>query len=137
MKKYLYVVLSLVLLIVSQAVAAMPTITIAYFDDYAPFSMVTPEKSVEGIFVDIFNEIFEKRLKIPVKHIAGPWARMQMMVENGEADAFCTIPNEKRRAYAIFSALPTLETEYRIYTYKGSPAIAKLSGKLSFVQPLP
>ncbi len=94
---------------------------IVYFDDYAPFSMSDKSGKMTGIFVDVFDEVFQKRMKINVKHDGGPWSRMQSKVESGDADAFCTFPNDKRKEYAVFADEPVMEIDFRMYTYKDNP----------------
>lgn len=94
---------------------------IVYFSDYAPFSMSDKSGKMTGIFVDVFDEIFQRRMKISVKHDGGPWSRMQSKVENGDADAFCTFPNDKRKEYSVFADEPVMEIDFKMYSYKDNP----------------
>ena len=69
-------------------VYAGDTIRFVYYNDNAPFGW-EENGEMQGIYIDIVNEVFKKRLGIPVEHRGYPWKRAQMMVKNGDADGYC------------------------------------------------
>lgn len=77
---------------------------IVRFGHYAGYAPVTygdgPE--VRGIMVETIKEIFDRVDGYSPEFQGLPWARAQKMVENGELDAFCTVPTDTRRKYVYF-----------------------------------
>lgn len=93
---------------------AQDTMRLAYFDYFPPFSW-QEEGRMRGILVDVLNEAIQERMGIPLSHEAYPWARAQMMVRNGEADAFATIPTPERREYTKVSGEPVIVTNVTLF----------------------
>ncbi len=88
-----------------------------YYDSYRPRSWEDNGK-MRGILVDVIDEAIGKRLGIPVTHAGYPWKRAQLMVREGEADAFVTMPTQERRIYTVIGKEPVIEFALRIVTRK-------------------
>lgn len=99
---------------------------IVYFEDYAPFSWKDKNGVMQGLLVDILTETLQKRMGTPVEHRGYPWARAQKMVEQGEADAFCTVPTDERRQYTEISIQPVIRNSVTLFTWKGNPRTGAL-----------
>jgi len=85
-----------------------------YFNDFAPFSF-EENNEMKGIFIDINNEVFGKKLGLKVVHAGYPWTRAQEMVKNGTADGFVTLPTAERMVYSKQSREPSVITEVFAY----------------------
>lgn len=107
---------------------AAKSMKIVYFEDYRPFSFIDDGGRTRGIFVDVLDEVLERRMGIPLAHEAMPWARAQLLVKTGAADAFCTLPTSERRMYVVPSAEPLLRSEYRIFTRVDHPSLGAMAG---------
>lgn len=88
-----------------------------YYDSYRPRSWDDNGK-MRGILVDVIDEAIGKRLGIPVTHDGYPWKRAQLMVREGAADAFVTMPTQERRIYTNIGEEPVIEFALRIVTRK-------------------
>ncbi len=106
-------------------VAQERPLAIVFFEDYAPFSFRADGKE-KGILLDILSEALDKRMKLPIAIKLGPWARMQELVKNSEADAFCTNATADRRVYTVPGKVPTISFPYKIFTTKSSPKLDAL-----------
>lgn len=73
-----------------------------YYDNYKPRSWLSDGK-MRGILIDIINEAAHKRSGIDIIQEGFPWKRAQLMVQNGMADAFITLPTPERSAYTLVS----------------------------------
>ncbi len=124
MLKKMLAALLWVLLLTTPVLAAEP-MKITYFDRYPPRSWLE-NGEMKGILVDIITEALEKRLGIPLRHEGYPWARAQAMVENGQADAFITVPTEERKAYTLVSQEPVIRFNIYLATQKNNPNLALL-----------
>lgn len=98
---------------------------IVYFDSYPPRSWLE-NGEMKGILIDIISEVIQNRLGIPLIHEGYPWARAQAMVESGLADAFITIPTEKRRTYTVVGQQPVIQFNLYIATQKNNPKLQQL-----------
>lgn len=108
----------------STALAASKPMKIVYFDSYPPrFWLENGE--MKGILVDIISEAAD-RIGVPLLHEGYPWARAQAMVEAGQADAFITVPTEKRKAYTEVSTEPVIRFNLYIATQKNNPHLEQL-----------
>lgn len=114
------VVLTLTLgsILPSNAFGAM---LIVYFEDYEPFSWRDEQGMMRGVLVDLLGEVLQLKMGVPVKHKGYPWLRAQEMVRFNEADAFCTVPTEARRAYTVISTEPVLVNKVSVFTWRGHP----------------
>lgn len=121
MLKKIVIVLLLASLYASPLMAAKP-MKITYSDKYPPRSWLEDGK-MKGILVDIITEALEKRLGIALIHEGYPWARAQAMVKKGLADAFITVPTEKRKAYTVVSREPVIRFNLFLATQKENPKL--------------
>lgn len=122
MKKILFVAcISFVMFssVVSEA------IKIVYFNDFAPYSW-DEKGEVKGLYKDITEELFLKRLSIPTDHKAYPWERAQRMVMDGSADVFVTVVTDTRKEYATPSDRAVFVLNVVVVTYKGHPDFHKM-----------
>lgn len=104
---------------------------IAYFNNYPPFSWDNGD-GMQGLLIDILTEVFDKRMGIKTSHTGYPWTRAQMLVEQGQADAFCTVPTAERRRYTEVSEELTVLATFTFFVRKG----AEINTELSQVQSL-
>ena len=104
----------------------------AYFSDYKPYSWKADNGKMHGIIIDILDECLHNRMGIDITHTGYPWARAQLFVKVGSADAFVTIPTPERKTYTIISSEPVITGKATIFTYVNNPKIKKLSAVQSF-----
>ncbi len=116
-------------LLVFLSFSAVPTLSFSkdvmkmvYFNNYAPFSW-EEEKQMHGILIDVLNEALQKRMGIHVSHEGYPWARAQMMVKDGSADAFATVPTPERETYTNISNEPVILAKITLFAKKESPKL--------------
>ncbi len=105
--------------------AAEP-IKIVYFKDYPPLSWQQNNK-MQGILIDIMNEALKKRMHIDISHQGRLWEEAQLMVKNGQADAFVTVPTPERRAYTRISRESVINSSIKIFTGRNNPRIEDLA----------
>ncbi len=125
MKKILRLLSFLLFLILlhHSSAFAKDQLKVVYFHDFKPFSWKDKNGKVQGILIDVLNESLHNRIGIDITHNGYPWARAQLYVKNGEADAFVTVPTPERRTYTIISAEAAISRKATIFTNKGNPAI--------------
>lgn len=99
---------------------------LVYAEGYQPFSWRGKDQSIHGILISVLDELLVKRLKIKVVHEACPWARCQLLVKEGNADAFFTIPNETRRTYTKVTRHPLLVSDFILFTGSNNKNLDKL-----------
>ncbi len=99
---------------------------IAYFEDFPPFSWRNRNRQMEGVFIDVLNEVLGRRMNIPVLHEGFPWARAQQMVRDGLADAFCTVPTEERRSYTQPASEPVVTATFTMFAPRHGGALERL-----------
>ncbi len=116
----------LVILLVSSYCVQARELKAVYAQGYLPFSWIDEQGTARGVEVDFVQAVISKRLGLKVNHAILPWARGQSMVEEGQADIFVTIPNKKRRAYALVSDLPLFSSNFLMYTGASNPKINTL-----------
>ncbi|WP_432734874.1 substrate-binding periplasmic protein [Maridesulfovibrio sp. FT414] len=107
---------------------ATSEIRFAYTSAGAPYCWEDNSGRMQGVFIDLLNEVFEKRMGIRTVHKGYPWSRAQRMVEKGEMDAFCTIATPIREKYADFCPTPILSSEVLIVTWKDNPGKSRILG---------
>ncbi len=107
-------------------VRARENLRIAYFEDFPPFSWRNRRREMEGVFVDVLNEVLERRMNIPLLHEGFPWARAQQMVRDGLSDAFCTVPTEERRAYTLPAGEPVVTATFTMFAPRAGSAVERL-----------
>jgi polar amino acid transport system substrate-binding protein len=105
-----------------------PIITVVYFDDFAPFSLLAADGTAHGLLVDAIDAIGYGRLGWTARHQAMPWGRAQLKVEKGDADAFCTLPTPRRQEYCRFTGKPLLNLLVDgLIWRRGGPQAAQLA----------
>ncbi|HYD78989.1 MAG TPA: transporter substrate-binding domain-containing protein [Paucimonas sp.] len=95
-------------------------------ESFAPFNWRTESGELRGILLDILTEAFEQRLGIPVRHDGFPWLRAQKLVEEGLADALCTVPTPERLAFAEASAEPVATSPFTLFCRRDNPLLDRL-----------
>ena len=120
------------LLFPTLATAADP-MHFVYYDSYRPRSWDDNGK-MHGILVDIIDEAIGKRLGIPVTHTGYPWKRAQLMVREGAADAFVTMPTQERRTYTVIGEEPVIKFALRIVTRKNHQQAKEMASITSVEQ---
>lgn len=108
----------------STGFAAEP-LSVVYFDSYTPLSWAD-NGNEHGILIDIVKEAVGKRLDRPIQFNGYPWARAQLQVKEGRADAFITVPTKERLSYTQCSKQPALTATVGIYTYAEHPRMDDL-----------
>ena len=99
---------------------------LVYFNDYAPFSWENEQKQMQGILIDVLTEALQNRMKISVSHTGYPWKRAQHLVQQGEADAFCTVPTEERLAYTEVSHEPVIVSTFTVFVRTDHPQLDQI-----------
>jgi polar amino acid transport system substrate-binding protein len=97
----------------------------AYFETYSPLSF-RQGSALQGILLDVIEEILYKRMRVDVDHKGYPWNRAQLMVQNGEADAICTIATPERLEYAVAAEEPVVSPRRRVFVRASHPMLAQI-----------
>ncbi|MCJ8295716.1 MAG: transporter substrate-binding domain-containing protein, partial [Colwellia sp.] len=105
---------------------AETAITITYGADYKPFAW-SEDGMPMGIQRDFVEEILVKRLGLKVIHESCPWARCQVLVEQGVKDGFFTVPTPQRTTYTLASKLPFYQTHFVMHSSINNQYIKQLS----------
>lgn len=95
--------------------------SIAYNDDYAPYSYIEAGQ-VRGILPDILSWLLAPLAKLEVEHVGLPWRRVQLDVQHGKSDAFCTFASEERQQYTVFHKLPVVTLQPHLFFAADSPS---------------
>ncbi len=96
------------------------SIKVVYFHDFPPYSWIE-NGEMKGVYIDIAQELFSKRLGLSIEHKGYPWERAQKMVENGEADVFVTTKTPERLIYSISTEEAVYSMKVMAYTYTDNP----------------
>jgi polar amino acid transport system substrate-binding protein len=105
---------------------ARASLRIAYGDSFPPFNWVDEKGRLRGILVDLLDEALRIRMEQPIEALAFPWARAQMLVQEGSADALCTLPTVERLRYAEASVEPVATSTYTLFTRRNHPQLDKM-----------
>lgn len=108
----------------ARARADAAKLRIVYYATFPPLCFEQDGK-MQGILLDILGQA-AKTAGIDVTHQGFPWARAQAMVQNGEADAFCTNPTDERRAYALFTELPVYVAPVSLFYAADNPRSSQI-----------
>ena len=100
---------------------------VVYFDNYAPFSWKGSDGQMQGVFVDLLNFVLSEELGIAVSHHGYPWRRAQLLVKNGQADAFVAPITAERLSFAAVSQQPLLLSRFVLFTRAQHPQISHFS----------
>ncbi len=111
--------------LVSTPVFAQETMNLVYFNNFPPFSWKN-NQHMQGILIDVLTEAIQTRMGIPVSHTGYPWARAQKMVQDGQADAFATVPTPERRIYTEISHEPLVVVTFTLFVNADNPKIEDL-----------
>lgn len=88
---------------------------VVYYNAFSPVSFENDAHEIVGILPDMMNEILGRRMKLPLVMQGMPWARAQASVQDGSADAFCTLPTQARLDYAIFTRHPAITLKIELF----------------------
>lgn len=94
--------------------------SVAFNENWPPFSYRDENNKMTGILVDIVKEVFEQKLNRPVKVYGYPWKRVQHNVEIGVNDALITTATEHRLKYSVQSNEPVYTLEEKAFINKNS-----------------
>ena len=89
-----------------------------------PFSWEEGGK-MQGILVDIAEEIIHSRMGLKIVHQGHPWKRSQHLVQIGEADALIT-NGPMRKDWADHSREVVLTLQHKLYVKAGGPKFDQL-----------
>lgn len=81
---------------------------------------------MQGILIDVLTEALQKRMGIQLVHEGYPWARAQILVKQGQADAFVTVPTPERRTYTEVNQEPVVLATFNIFTSVKNPRLDAL-----------
>ena len=113
-------------LLCSSPLVAQETMKFVYFNNFPPYSWEDDSGQMRGILIDIVNEAIQTRMGVSVSHQGYPWARAQLMVREGAADAYISVPTPERQTYAEISAEPVLLNTVTLFTRTGHPKMDAL-----------
>jgi len=99
---------------------------VVFYDSFAPLSFLDDDHKIVGILPDVVNEIMGRRLEVPVALQGLPWARAQLLVQDGSADAFCTLPTPARRDYAFFTENSVIVEKTQLFYAIDNPRKAEI-----------
>ena len=88
---------------------------IAGDEDEAPFGYFNERREFSGFYVDLMKELFA-RMRQPLRYTGYPWARAQLMVRDGEADAMITVNTDARKEYTLSNAQPIVTQHWVVFT---------------------
>ncbi len=100
--------------------AAEKPITIAFNENWPPFSYRDEHNEMKGILVDIVKEVFQTKLNQPVEFFGYPWKRVQRNVEVGVHDGFVTTATPGRLTYSERSSEAVYTLEEKAFINKNS-----------------
>lgn len=112
---------------------AVPPLRLAYFETYSPLSF-RGEAGMQGILIELFDELLGKRLGQPLVHQGFPWIRAQSLVQQGEQDAMCTVATPERLAYARAAQESVLDMPIRVFVRANNPRLAELQAVQNLAQ---
>lgn len=101
------------------------TITYA-FAAWTPIVYMDHNGVSKGLFIEMLNELFVKKLKMNLDVNSVPWIRAQKYVEDGIADFLITVPTEERLKYAVASEVSFFNLYLHVYTYKNHEKINEI-----------
>ncbi len=120
-----YFQILLLFIILNGTLLAQEPFKVVYFENFAPYSW-EENGQMQGILIDVVNEVIHKHLGLEIIHSGYPWIRAQKMVGTGIADAFVTIPTPERKNYIEASIYPVIISTVTIFTSTGNSRIPEL-----------
>ena len=100
--------------------AAAP-VRMAYFETYSPLSFRI-DGGLRGVLPDAIGEVLA-RMGMNVEHTGYPWARAQLLGQNGEQDGICTIATPEWLEYAVAAQEPVVSAPRRVLARADSPML--------------
>lgn len=91
------------------------------------YSDAESELGYNGLYVEIIEELFVKRLGYNIKFLENPWKRAQQLVEDGEADFLITVATIDRLKYCVKTDFPVYNLFMGVYTYNGHSQIDEIN----------
>lgn len=88
---------------------------IVFAQDYPPFCW-EENSSTKGVLVDFVEILIGESLGVDIEYEVCPWARCQLMVQEGKRDAFFTIPTPKRELFTSITKLPVFSSNFVLWT---------------------
>ncbi len=98
----------------------------AYFETYSPLSFRDDTGHLQGILVDILEDVLHKQMGVLVQHAGYPWLRAQILAQRGEVDGICTIATPARLEYAVASSEVVVAAPRRIFVRTDNPMLGDL-----------
>jgi polar amino acid transport system substrate-binding protein len=108
------------------ASAATSALKVEFYDSFAPFSFMDDQQQITGILPEMMKEILGHRMGLQVTVEGQPWARAQLMVQEGTADAFCTLATPAREAYASFTKQFVAQMQVALFYATDNPRKAEI-----------
>ncbi|WP_421863730.1 substrate-binding periplasmic protein [Motiliproteus sp.] len=102
------------------------TISIAYAEDWPPFSYQRKSGQPAGILVEIANFLLGDQLGYQITHTFHPWQRAQKLVKEGIHDALLAVPNQDRNRYTTANSSEIYSMQVRAFISKRSPRADRL-----------
>jgi len=123
-----------VLFIHSYVFASERVIHFGLSDSDAPLSSnINMTNKVTGLFPELLKLIFQYIPEHQLELSAYPWARSQLLVENGELDGLLTYPSNKMKPYVIFTKKPNYIQDYGyLIFHKGNLKSMQIKRSKSF-----
>jgi polar amino acid transport system substrate-binding protein len=110
----------------AQAQSTAPVVRMGYFDKFSPFSEKDDGGHMRGLLVESMD-LVAGQAGVALEHYGYPWARAQLLVKQGELDAFCTVQTAERTAYADFCPTPLQRMAIGVYHRRGDARIAQIN----------
>lgn len=129
MRKFLFVLLSLFIITNHLSANENESLKVVYANFWEPYSHMNQDGKVQGILVDIVDELLNKKLNINVNHTGQPWKRAQKSVRGGFQDAMITSPTNDRLIYSKSTTTPLYYIQWRAFISKKSKYYFKLMGE--------
>ncbi len=126
MKKLLLPVIACISLLEQADANDQAPFRVVYFDNYAPYSWLDDGGRMQGIFIDVLDQVIGRQMQRPVEHYGFPWARAQKYVRTGEYDAMIAPRTREREGYTNLSQQPVLVGRMAIFTRTGHPKMQQL-----------
>lgn len=101
-------------------------VTVAYANQWQPYSYGDKDGQARGILVDVVDFILGQKMGFAVKHIPLPWERAQNMVRNGSYDALITAPTAERQFYFNRTDSTLYRLQWKAYLSNQSPNYQRL-----------
>lgn len=120
MKKIIFILCLMFSNLLSHHVMDNQKIMITYAEDWAPYSYRDENGNMQGILVEIANELLRNKLHLDVRNEGFPWKRAQKLAEEGTFDAVITYPSENRKKKYLYAKEPLTNLEWRGFSSKYS-----------------